>query len=82
MWNSTAGVFCDYLWEEEWPSDAIYAATVFPLYFSIATEPQAHAVAASVTAPALLRALAASSAKVARSAHTTRLRWLVAAVLN
>ena len=48
MWNGPAGVFCDYLWEEERPSDAISAATVFPLYFGIATEAQAHAVAATL----------------------------------
>jgi alpha,alpha-trehalase len=48
MWNGPAGVFCDYLWEEERPSDTISAATVFPLYFGIATEAQAHAVAATL----------------------------------
>ena len=48
MWNAPAGVFSDYLWEEEQPSNAISAATVFPLYFGIATEAQAHAVAASL----------------------------------
>ena len=48
MWNGPAKVFCDYLWEQERPSDTISAATVFPLYFGIATEAQAHAVAASL----------------------------------
>jgi alpha,alpha-trehalase len=48
MWNGPAGVFCDYLWEEERPSDAISAATVFPLYFGIATAAEAHAVAATL----------------------------------
>jgi alpha,alpha-trehalase len=48
MWNARAGVFSDYLWAEERPSDAVSVATVFPLYFHIATEAQAHVVAASL----------------------------------
>ena len=48
MWNGPAKVFCDYLWEQERPSDTISAATVFPLSFGIATEAQAHAVAATL----------------------------------
>jgi alpha,alpha-trehalase len=48
MWNGQAKVFCDYQWEQERPSDTVSVATVFPLYFGIATEARAHAVAASL----------------------------------
>jgi alpha,alpha-trehalase len=46
MWNEQAGFFADYLWQEGHQSDALSAATVFPLYFGLATPDQAHAVAA------------------------------------
>jgi alpha,alpha-trehalase len=48
MWNGPAGIFCDYLWQDDRLSDAVSAATVLPLYFGIATEAQAHAVAVSL----------------------------------
>ena len=48
MWNAQAGFFADYLWQEGRQSDALSAATVFPLYFGLATPDEAHAVAAAL----------------------------------
>ena len=48
MWNAQAGFFVDYLWQEARQSDTLSAATVFPLYFGVATPEQAHAIAAAV----------------------------------
>ena len=48
MWNAQAGFFVDYLWQEGRQSDTLSAATVFPLYFGLATPEQAHAIAAAV----------------------------------
>lgn len=49
MWNAQAGLFADYLWQEQKQSDVVSVATVFPLYFDVATSEQAHAVAAALT---------------------------------
>jgi alpha,alpha-trehalase len=49
MWNAKAGLFTDYLWKEGKQSDMVSVATVFPLYFEVATSEQAHAVAAALT---------------------------------
>jgi alpha,alpha-trehalase len=48
MWNAEAGFFVDYLWRESRQSDVLSAATVFPLYFGIATPEQARATAAAL----------------------------------
>ena len=48
MWNAQAGFFVDYLWQEGRPSNSLSAATVFPLYFGVATPEQAHAIAGAV----------------------------------
>ena len=48
MWNPQAGSFTDYLWREGRQSDVLSAATVFPLYFGVATSEQAHAMAAAL----------------------------------
>jgi alpha,alpha-trehalase len=48
MWNPQAGFFTDYLWREGRQSDVLSAATVFPLYFGVATSEQAHAMAATL----------------------------------
>jgi alpha,alpha-trehalase len=45
MWNAEAGFFVDYLWREQRRSAALSAATAAPLFFGIATQEQAHAVA-------------------------------------
>ena len=45
MWNAQGGIFADYVWRDQQRSEAVSAATVFPLYFGIATAAQAHAVA-------------------------------------
>ena len=55
MWNGEGGFFADYLWRDGRRSDALTAATVFPLYFGIATPEEARAVARTVQAK-LLRA--------------------------
>jgi alpha,alpha-trehalase len=48
MWNPQAGFFADYLWREERQSDVLSAATVFPLYFGVATPEQARAMATAL----------------------------------
>ena len=48
MWDAQAGFFADYLWQDGRQSDALSAATVFPLYFGVATQEQAHAMAAAL----------------------------------
>lgn len=48
MWNPDAGLFVDYLWRERRQSLALSAATVFPLYFGVATPEQAHRVGRSL----------------------------------
>jgi alpha,alpha-trehalase len=45
LWNPDKGVFTDYLWREGKPSDMLTAATLAPLYFGLATKPQAERVA-------------------------------------
>jgi alpha,alpha-trehalase len=48
MWNPKVGLFTDYLWQDRRQSDALSAATVFPLFFGVATPVQAHAVATAL----------------------------------
>jgi alpha,alpha-trehalase len=48
MWNPQAGFFADYLWREGRQSDVLSAATVFPLFFGVATSERAHAMAAAL----------------------------------
>ena len=50
LWDDERGVFADYLWREERRSSALTAATLAPLFFGLATEPQARRVAAAVRA--------------------------------
>jgi len=45
MWNANTGFFADYLWREGRQSDALSAATAYPLAFGIATADEAHEVA-------------------------------------
>jgi alpha,alpha-trehalase len=45
MWNDEKGIYADYLWQERRQSPDFSAATVYPLYFGIATEAEAHAIA-------------------------------------
>jgi alpha,alpha-trehalase len=48
MWSPQTGFFADYLWREGRQSEVLSAATVFPLYFGVATPEQAHAMAISL----------------------------------
>jgi alpha,alpha-trehalase len=48
MWDAQTGFFVDYLWLEGRQSDVLSAATVFPLFFGVATPEQAHAMAAAL----------------------------------
>jgi alpha,alpha-trehalase len=48
MWNAQAGFFVDYLWREGRQSDVLSAATVYPLFFGIATPDEAHAMASAL----------------------------------
>ena len=50
LWDEGRGVFTDYLWREDRRSSALTAATLAPLFFGLATEPQARRVAAAVRA--------------------------------
>jgi alpha,alpha-trehalase len=50
FWDEERGMFTDYLWREDKRSDALTAATVAPLFFGLATAPQARRVAAAVRA--------------------------------
>ena len=50
LWDDERGVFADYLWREDRRSSALTAATLAPLFFGLATEPQARRVAAAVRA--------------------------------
>ena len=50
LWDEGRGVFADYLWREDRRSSALTAATLAPLFFGLATEPQARRVAAAVRA--------------------------------
>ena len=53
LWNPDAGVFTDYLWREGRPAAQVTAATVAPLFFGLASQEQAKAVAAAVNAQLL-----------------------------
>ena len=53
LWDDERGVFADYLWREDRRSSALTAATLAPLFFGLATEPQARRVAAAVRAQLL-----------------------------
>jgi alpha,alpha-trehalase len=48
LWNAQAGAFTDYDWRAKKPGTQVTAATLYPLYFKIADEAQARAVAQSV----------------------------------
>jgi len=48
MWQQKEGLYADYLWREQQQSPVLSAATVYPLYFGIATQEQAHAIAAAL----------------------------------
>jgi alpha,alpha-trehalase len=61
LWNPDKGVFTDYLWREEKPSDMLTAATLAPLYFGLATKPQAERVADVVRVRLLKRGGLATS---------------------
>jgi alpha,alpha-trehalase len=45
MWSASDGLYTDYIWRNERRGSVFSAATVFPLYFRVATASQAHAVA-------------------------------------
>lgn len=45
LWNEKAGVYADYIVSERHLSDGISAASLFPLFFSLASEAQAERVA-------------------------------------
>ena len=48
FWNEEAGLYSDYLWKRGRQNGVFTAATVYPLFFGIATEAQAHAMAAAL----------------------------------
>jgi len=48
LWNEEAGAFTDYDWRASKPMQQVTAATVYPLYFDVATREQARAIATTV----------------------------------
>jgi alpha,alpha-trehalase len=48
LWNPEVGAFTDYVWREGRPGTQLTAATVTPLFFGLASEAQAKAVATTV----------------------------------
>lgn len=48
LWNETAGAFTDYDWRAKKLNSQVTAATVYPLYFKVAGQPQAKSVAGVV----------------------------------
>jgi alpha,alpha-trehalase len=50
LWDPNAGVFTDYLWREGVATGQVTAATVFPLFFGLATRAHADRVAKAVRA--------------------------------
>jgi alpha,alpha-trehalase len=50
LWDSGSGVYTDYLWLEGVPSRKVTAASLYPLFFGLATESDANRVARVVRA--------------------------------
>jgi alpha,alpha-trehalase len=48
LWNESRSAFIDYQWKERRPMPLITAATVYPLFTHVATEPQVRAIAGTV----------------------------------
>lgn len=48
LWNPSTGIFGDYAWKEERPTDHVTAATLYPLFFGVATLEQGERVADTV----------------------------------
>lgn len=48
LWNETAGAFTDYDWRAKKLNSQVTAATVYPLYFKVASQAQAKSVAGVV----------------------------------
>jgi alpha,alpha-trehalase len=48
LWNEKAGAFTDYDWRAKKLNSQVTAATVYPLYFNVASKEQAKAVSATV----------------------------------
>jgi alpha,alpha-trehalase len=53
LWDSTRGVYFDYRWTQKAPVTRISAATLYPLFFGVASGPQAAGVAKAVSAELL-----------------------------
>jgi alpha,alpha-trehalase len=49
LWDGTRGTYFDYRWTRKTPITRISAATLYPLFFGVASESQAAAVAKAVT---------------------------------
>jgi alpha,alpha-trehalase len=53
LWDSARAGYFDYRWTQKTPVTRLSAATLYPLFFGVASEPQAAGVARSVTAELL-----------------------------
>ena len=45
LWDAGEGIFTDYLWREDKPTGKVTAASLYPLFFGLATQAQADRVA-------------------------------------
>jgi alpha,alpha-trehalase len=50
LWDAREGIYTDYLWRENKPTGTVTAASVYPLFFGLATQAQADRVAQVVRA--------------------------------
>jgi alpha,alpha-trehalase len=48
LWNAAAGAFTDYDWRARKSSEVLTAATLYPLYFRVASDEQARAITTTV----------------------------------
>jgi len=69
MWRARDRLYADYLWREAQQSPQLSAATVYPLYFAIATQEQAHAMAQTLRRDFL------EAGGLATTRHMTGQQW-------
>jgi alpha,alpha-trehalase len=69
FWDKAQDVYVDYLWKQQRQSHNVTAATVYPLYFEIATSAQAHAIART------LRKTLLKPGGLATTQQTTDQQW-------
>lgn len=53
LWNAKAGAYLDYRWKQREPANGVSAATLYPLFFGVASQKQADLTARTVVAQLL-----------------------------